>query len=67
MARDERGRFLPGYDPASEEEDDGRHVLSREERRKGYLVATRLAKMPSRLRSWLRKKIGRHYGRGVQK
>jgi hypothetical protein len=56
MPRDELGRFLPGPDPE-------RHILSRAERQKGFLVATRLAKMPSRIRAWLRGKIRRHYQR----
>lgn len=58
--RDKRGRFLPLMGDA-EHDDDGRHVLSLQEKRKGYLVATQMAKMPSRLRAWLRNKIRRHY------
>jgi hypothetical protein len=41
--------------------DHRRHVLSKAECRKGYLIATRLAKMPSRTRAWLRNKIRRYY------
>jgi hypothetical protein len=37
--------------------------LSRAERQKGYLMAARFAKMPSRLRAWLRSKIRRYYQR----
>jgi hypothetical protein len=48
------GWFKKGYDPR-------RHVLSKAEKRKGYWVATQFAKMPSRLRAWLRKKIRRYY------
>jgi hypothetical protein len=51
------GWFKPGDDPR-------RHVLSKNECRKGYLVATRLARMPSRLRCWLRNKTRRYYQRG---
>jgi hypothetical protein len=54
--RDAKGRFLPGYDP-------DRHILSRTERQKGYEIATQFAKMPSRVRAWLRKKIRRYYQR----
>ena len=50
-----RGRpFAKGFDPR-------RHVLSKAECRKGYLIATQLRPMPSRLRAWLRKKITRYY------
>jgi hypothetical protein len=52
--RDAKGRFLPSPDP-------DRHILSRAERQKGYEIATQLAKMPSRVRAWLRKKIRRYY------
>ena len=52
--RDQRGRFLPGPDP-------DRHLLTLAERRKGYLPATRFYPMPSRVRTWLRKKIRAHY------
>lgn len=48
------GSFKPGYDPR-------RHVFSKRERQKGYDVAMNEAKMPSRLRAWLRKKIRRYY------
>jgi hypothetical protein len=51
--RDERGRFLPGPDP-------DKHILIRRDRRKGYFVATQMARMPSRVRAWLRKKIRRY-------
>jgi hypothetical protein len=54
MSKENPGWFRPGFDPR-------RHVLSRAERQKGYLVATRVAKLPSRVRAWLRKKIRRHY------
>ena len=50
------GWFRRGYDPR-------RHVLSKSECRKGYLIATRLARLPSRTRAWLRNKIRRYYGR----
>jgi hypothetical protein len=53
VARDSLGRWLPG--PVTE--DDGRHYFTQADRRKGYLVATRLAGMPSRVRSWLRTKL----------
>ncbi len=50
-----RGRpFAKGYDPR-------RHPLTKENCRKGYFVATQMARMPSRLRCWLRKKIRNHY------
>jgi hypothetical protein len=52
--RDARGRFLPGQDP-------DRHFLTRADCKKGYLIATLLAKMPSRTRAWLRSKIRRYY------
>lgn len=52
--RDAKGRFLPGPDP-------DRHLLTRAERQKGYLLATRFYKMPSRTRAWLRSKIRRYY------
>jgi hypothetical protein len=54
-----RGRpFAKGFDSQ-------RHVLSKNECRKGYEIAARLAKMPSRTRSWLRSKIRNYYlGRG---
>ena len=48
------GRFLAGPDR-------DRHAFSKAEMRKGFLIATRLAQMPSRLRAWLRKKIRRYY------
>jgi hypothetical protein len=54
MSKQNRGWFKPGYDPR-------RHVFSFAECRKGYLIATRLAKMPSRVRAWLRKRITRYY------
>jgi hypothetical protein len=54
MRKENMGWFRKGFDPR-------RHVLSRAERQKGYLVATRFARMPSRVRAWLRNKIGRHY------
>jgi hypothetical protein len=56
MARKRRnpGWFKKGHDPR-------RHTLSKNECRKGYLIATQLAKMPSRVRAWLRKKIRGYY------
>jgi hypothetical protein len=54
MSEPNKGWFRPGFDPR-------RHVLSRAERQKGYVIATRLAKMPSRVRAWLWRKIRRHY------
>src|SRR5215472_19185323 len=48
------GSFKPGFDPR-------RHVFSKAECRKGVLIATRLAKMPSRVRAWLGNKIRWHY------
>jgi hypothetical protein len=47
------GWFKKGSDPR-------RHPLSRLDGRKGYQEALR-ARMPSRVRCWLRRKIGRHY------
>ena len=38
--------------------------LSKAECCKGYLIATQLAKMPSRTRAWLRNKIRRYYRGG---
>jgi hypothetical protein len=52
--RDERGRFLPGPDP-------DRHFLSKWDCRKGYYIATQVAKLPRRVRAWLRSKIRRYY------
>ncbi len=52
--RDQKGRFLPGPDP-------DRHILTRLDRQKGYLVATQMKQMPSRTRAWLRKKIRCYY------
>lgn len=52
--RDARGRFLPGPDP-------DRHFLTKLDCQKGFMVATQMKKMPSRLRAWLRKKITRYY------
>ena len=49
MARDARGRFLPGPDA-------DRHPLSRLDRSNGFAAALR-ARMPSRVRAWLRWKI----------
>jgi hypothetical protein len=54
MKKENRDWFCKGFDPR-------RHVLSRAERQKGYWVATRFARMPSRVRAWLRSKIRRHY------
>lgn len=52
--RDAQGRFLAGPDP-------DRHLLTRAERQKGYWIATQFARMPSRTRAWLRKKIRGYY------
>jgi hypothetical protein len=50
-----RGRpFQRGYD-------ERRHTLTKQDCRKGYVSATRVRKMPSRLWAWLRKKITRQY------
>jgi hypothetical protein len=49
-----RGRFKPGFDPR-------RRMPTKADCKKGYLVATQLAKMPSRVRAWLRNKIKRYY------
>lgn len=54
--RDSKGRFLPGPDP-------DRHLLTKEEKRKGFWVAMQFVKMPSRTRAWLRKKIRGYYQR----
>jgi hypothetical protein len=54
MRKPNPGWFKKGYDPR-------RHALSKAECRKGYLIATRLAKMPSRVRAWLRNKIKGYY------
>jgi hypothetical protein len=60
MSKRNPGWFKKCFDPR-------RHVLSRAERQKGYWVATQYAKMPSRVRAWLRKKIRAHYhGSGGQ-
>jgi hypothetical protein len=48
------GSFAPGPDPR-------RHVFSAAERRKGFRVAALEKKLPSRLRSWLRRKIRLYY------
>jgi hypothetical protein len=48
-----RGKpFAKGHDPR-------RHILSRRERQKGYDVAMHEAKMPSRVRAWLKSKLRR--------
>ena len=60
MARDAKGRFLPGF-KVGEEPHDGRHFLSRRDRRKGYEQAALTKRLPSRLRAWLRSKIRNHY------
>ena len=52
--RDAKGRFLPGPDT-------DRHILTRAERQKGYLLATQFYRMPSRTRAWLRNKIRGYY------
>jgi hypothetical protein len=54
MSKGNKGWFRKGYDSR-------RHIFSRVERQKGYWVAARFAKMPSRVRAWLRNKIRRHY------
>jgi hypothetical protein len=54
MSTPNPGWFKKGFDPR-------RHLLTREERRKGYLLATRFYKMPSRVRAWLRNKINCYY------
>jgi hypothetical protein len=54
MSTPNPGWFRKGFDPR-------RHLLTREECRKGYLLATRYYQMPSRVRSWLRNKINRYY------
>jgi hypothetical protein len=47
----QRGRpFRKGYDPR-------RHILTKLERQKGYIIATQVCKMPSRIRCWLRWKL----------
>jgi hypothetical protein len=46
--------FVCGYDPR-------RHPLTLKDCRKGYEVSTRQARMPSRTRAWLRKKIRGYY------
>ena len=52
-----RGRpFAVGEDPR-------RHPLTLKDRRKGYEVAMRQARMPSRIRSWLWSKIRGYYDR----
>ena len=60
MARDEKGRWLPGRG-----EDDGRHVFSKMEMRKGFRVlCERVAqgKIPSRVAAHVRSKIRGFYG-----
>jgi hypothetical protein len=54
MSKPNPGHFKKGYDPR-------RHILTKRERQKGYWVATRVIKMPSRTRAWLWKKIRRYY------
>ena len=54
MTKPNPGWFKKGFDPR-------RHFLTRGDCRKGFLIATRLAKMPSRVRAWLRNKITRYY------
>jgi hypothetical protein len=54
MKKHNAGWFKKGFDPR-------RHVLSRAECRKGFLLATQFYPMPSRVRAWLRNKIRRHY------
>ena len=56
MKKKNPGWFRKGYDPR-------RHILSRAERQKGFLLATRFYPMPSRVRAWLRKKIRGYYER----
>jgi hypothetical protein len=54
MSKPNPGWFKKGFDPR-------RHELSRIERAKGFLVATQVAKLPSRVKAWLRNKIRRYY------
>jgi hypothetical protein len=54
MTKPNPGWFRKGCDPR-------RHVLTKAECRKGFLIATRLTRMPSRVRAWLRTKIRRYY------
>lgn len=57
MSNGVRGRpFAKGYDPR-------RYILNQRARRKGYFVAMYVAKMPSKTRAWLWKKIRGHYQR----
>jgi len=59
MARDAKGRFLPGPD-------EDRHFLTKLDCRKGYQAAVLLGKLPSRLRVWLGWKI-KYYYRGKRR
>jgi len=54
MARDAKGRFLPGPDK-------DRHFLTKLDCRKGYQAAVLMRRLPSRLRVWLRWKIKYYY------
>jgi hypothetical protein len=56
-----RTKGKPRGRPFAKGEDPRRHPLTKANCRKGYLVATQQAKMPSRVRCWLRKKITRYY------
>jgi hypothetical protein len=59
--RNARGQFLP---LCGAEADDGRHVLSRAERAKGYatlMMRIALGRIPSRIASSIRSKIRRHF------
>jgi hypothetical protein len=54
MQKPNPGWFKKGYDPR-------RHVLSRAERHKGFLLATQYYPMPSLVRAWLRGKVRGYY------
>ena len=54
MSKPNPGWFKKGFDSR-------RHVFSFAELRKGFLHATRLAKLSSRTKAWLRSKIRNHY------
>lgn len=52
--RDERGRFLPGPDPA-------RHRFTRTEQQFGYFVTMFCRPLPSRVKASIRKRITGYY------
>jgi hypothetical protein len=56
-----RQKGAPRGKPFAKGFDARRHILTTENRRKGFLMATRVAKMSSRVRVWLRWKIKHHY------